>query len=498
MHPALSNDNRPAPFSPLVRQKVSFEIVSQITQAIANGDLKPGEKLPPEPELMTTFGVGRGSIREAIKILEFGGLAEIHRGEGTYLQDICDFNLLTPLFFSLLWETPTGDELSEYFASLKHAQLVFSTQVQDTPLFRTFCETTDQLNDLYRQKMQGSPVTTEDLGDMLIQQLFAWNELIPCLPLSLLASFSHFVFHRFLDGGKDLSLEEVDWQSLYQMNQSALAAVKDFTPEHVSAYMDARRKSPYHLLISYHTLRQSPDSGNRQFWHRKKREGSYVIFWKLIEAMVAGVYGPGDKLPTELELTEMYGVSRGVVRESTKGMEALGLVEIRSGGTYVVEENRGLPVIFDPKAYGQVIAAQDADKFFTFKVSIRDALLYLACRNATEEERETYQDLTNAFVRSLTSIPQDAQAAYQALARVNGYLDEICHNSVLRRVSKVTSDISSGSRESFVVNTIAQGRQREVAQAYQMDASIITGQGEADIPASTRTKLALWRSVEGV
>ena len=223
-----------------------------------------------------------------------------------------------------------------------------------------------------------------------------------------------------------------------------------------------------------------------------------MIFWQLVENMVKGVYGPGSKVLTEMEAAEKYQVSRSVVREAMKGAEALSLVEIRSGGTFIAGENEGLPDIFDPTAYGNIIESQDAEVFLTFKAAIRCALLWLAHRNASPEERKTYRELTNAFSRAMTSIQQDPQAAYQALVKANAYLDEICHNDVLRRVSKITTLVSSGSRTAFVENAMALGRQREVAQAYQLDAEILTGESKADIPAVSLARLALWKSVEGV
>ena len=44
-------------------------ITDQITNAIINGEFKPGDKNPTEVELCESFGVGRNSVREAIKVL---------------------------------------------------------------------------------------------------------------------------------------------------------------------------------------------------------------------------------------------------------------------------------------------------------------------------------------------------------------------------------------------------------------------------------------------
>jgi len=57
---------------------------------------------------------------------------------------------------------------------------------------------------------------------------------------------------------------------------------------------------------------------------------------RLEELIVRRILKAGQKLPSERELAEMFGVSRTVVRESTHSLTAKGLVEIRSGkGAYV-------------------------------------------------------------------------------------------------------------------------------------------------------------------
>ena len=68
---------------------------------------------------------------------------------------------------------------------------------------------------------------------------------------------------------------------------------------------------------------------------------------KLAERVVAtlraqiagGEIGPGQKLPTEGQLTETFGVSRTVVREAIASLATDGLVESRQGaGVFVLEQ----------------------------------------------------------------------------------------------------------------------------------------------------------------
>jgi GntR family transcriptional repressor for pyruvate dehydrogenase complex len=68
----------------------SFEIVlRQIRDAIERGLIKPGDKLPAEPDLAAEFGVSRSVLREALKVLELSGYLEIRRGYrgGTFVSN---------------------------------------------------------------------------------------------------------------------------------------------------------------------------------------------------------------------------------------------------------------------------------------------------------------------------------------------------------------------------------------------------------------------------
>ncbi|GHV94939.1 GntR family transcriptional regulator [Spirochaetia bacterium] len=74
----LPNDKSPNPL--LTRQ-----IVDQICQFIQERHLAVGEKIPTEFELAQLFRVGRGTIREAVKLLISRNILEIRRGKGTFV-----------------------------------------------------------------------------------------------------------------------------------------------------------------------------------------------------------------------------------------------------------------------------------------------------------------------------------------------------------------------------------------------------------------------------
>ena len=68
------------------KKSLAEEVAEQLRTAINNGTYKVDEQLPTEPELMKQFGVGRSSVREAIRILANSGLLRVQQGVGTFIE----------------------------------------------------------------------------------------------------------------------------------------------------------------------------------------------------------------------------------------------------------------------------------------------------------------------------------------------------------------------------------------------------------------------------
>ncbi|SIR31375.1 transcriptional regulator, GntR family [Rhizobium sp. RU20A] len=66
---------------PIVRRKLSDEVFARLKQMIVSGELKAGDEMPSERELMARYAVGRPAIREAMQALAGKGLVEISQGE---------------------------------------------------------------------------------------------------------------------------------------------------------------------------------------------------------------------------------------------------------------------------------------------------------------------------------------------------------------------------------------------------------------------------------
>ncbi len=68
------------------RVTLSEQVATQLASMITAGRWQPGEKLPGELELCRILGIGRSTLREALRSLAFVGLVQTSHGEGTFVS----------------------------------------------------------------------------------------------------------------------------------------------------------------------------------------------------------------------------------------------------------------------------------------------------------------------------------------------------------------------------------------------------------------------------
>jgi len=77
--------------TPVVRTTLTADICRKMVGQLIRGTWSEGEKIPAERELCQKLGVGRASLREALKALEIMGMIETRLGDGTYVCKRSDF-----------------------------------------------------------------------------------------------------------------------------------------------------------------------------------------------------------------------------------------------------------------------------------------------------------------------------------------------------------------------------------------------------------------------
>ena len=98
---------------PINKTLVVDEVVDRLINIVINENLKPGDKLPTERELVARLSISRSSLREAVRTLCAVGALEVKRGSGIYVG-YCDTSILAkPLAWSLFLSQSNVEQVIE-------------------------------------------------------------------------------------------------------------------------------------------------------------------------------------------------------------------------------------------------------------------------------------------------------------------------------------------------------------------------------------------------
>lgn len=159
-----------------IREKSYLRIVDKIMDMIAAGKVQYGDRLYNEQELVDLLGVSRPTLREALRVLEFLGIATVVPHKGISINRPSEQGGYLPLLYILSFEKTTGKELFELRQALQ-LEMVSLAATTRTP------EDVDALRDMIRtmeaQKTADANVMSE-LDDAFHQKLLeiAGNRLV--------------------------------------------------------------------------------------------------------------------------------------------------------------------------------------------------------------------------------------------------------------------------------------------------------------------------------
>lgn len=169
----------------------------------------------------------------------------------------------------------------------------------------------------------------------------------------------------------------------------------------------------------------------------KKENLSNMIVRALGRYILERNLGPGDRFPTEKELSENFHVGRNVVREALKALEVMGLVVSRAGiGTVLTD--KGVEPTLLPFLFGFVLDDTAFERFCEIRLIMEQGAARLAARNATNEElndlRECAKDVDKQKEKTYldpTSVNQ--QSLCKAEVCFHQKLVELSHNPILMK-----------------------------------------------------------------
>ena len=137
------------------------EIQEQISDYIVQENLKPGDRLPAEPEIAARLGVSRNAVREAIRALEAKGIIKVRHGLGTYVKEFNLADLLTDFAYGLLID---GQAAKELYEIRKHLELSYIKAAVRKITDEDIEEMRSILEEMRAKAVQGERFPEEDLA----------------------------------------------------------------------------------------------------------------------------------------------------------------------------------------------------------------------------------------------------------------------------------------------------------------------------------------------
>lgn len=165
-----------------------------------------------------------------------------------------------------------------------------------------------------------------------------------------------------------------------------------------------------------------------------------------IRALIAdGTLKPGDKLPSEKELCDAFGVSRSSVREALQSLEHLGLIESRPGvGRFLSQDADALQQTL---TYGQMLERASVFELMEARWYLEVTVARLAAERATDDEIATLESHLNVMEEVLG---KDMDRWFEAEQDFHVALSRACRNSVLTEMVNALMYRVAGQAERFL------------------------------------------------
>lgn len=143
---------------------------------------------------------------------------------------------------------------------------------------------------------------------------------------------------------------------------------------------------------------ENKEASSEIFVKASRESATDVVIKSFKKLLITNVLRPGDKLPSEMEISQSLGVSRGSVREAMKILSAYGIVSIKRGdGTYIADNTDG--ILFDPLLFRLIVKSNDINDSKELREMIELGIIKLAIDNATENDIRLLEDIYNYTVR---------------------------------------------------------------------------------------------------
>ena len=183
--------------------------------------------------------------------------------------------------------------------------------------------------------------------------------------------------------------------------------------------------------------------------------------------LLSGALRPGDQIPTEVELSEQFGVARNTVREAVKILVAMGVLEIRRPvGTFVCSGFTE-PMI-SPLLYGVILGRGDSyDELMDLREIMEMGTMLTVIRNAADEEILTLTEPLAALREACFAPAPSVETVFERDDIFHEAIMALSHNRMVERIADIVRTMTHDMRHESVEHMISGGRNEEFYLAHE-------------------------------
>ena len=357
----VESANEPLDGSP---QRASTALARRVVQAMLAGELPMGAMLPAEADLARQHGVGRSTVREALRLLEVWGAVEVRQGRtGGAMTRRPDAKAVG----EALWIVMQFDQVSL-------AELLDTRRIFDLMLARAAAE--DMTNEDVLDLAEATRGLTDHVGD--VEQYGVFNDRFHQV---LVAACGNRALRVLVEATSSLTTDLIyelgdrtEWRRRsVELRQGVFRAIAggraDDAERAMARYRDEMSAwwvahCPEAMYRPIDVLRDDRPiapvappprvAGSRtpvRAGERPVTKASTRVARAITRQLLGGQLREGDVLPPETELAQRHNVGRSTLREALHLLEVWGVVEIRDGRTAGAQLRRP-----DAKAAGRALA----------------------------------------------------------------------------------------------------------------------------------------------
>lgn len=183
--------------------------------------------------------------------------------------------------------------------------------------------------------------------------------------------------------------------------------------------------------------------------------------------LVTGNLKPGDQIPTEVELSERFGVARNTIREAIKILVAMGVLEIRRPvGTFVCQ-GFSEPMI-NPVLYGVILGRGDSyDELMDLREIMETGTMLTAIRNAGDQEIAALSGPLEALREACRRKEPSVQEVFDRDDDFHEAVMTLAHNRMVERIAATVRTMTHDMRWESVELMLRSGRAEELYLAHE-------------------------------